>query len=64
MEGRDQGGDCGVCAIFLDKVSLHDTTLVKGYGHAYWFVALLSDPLQLPTPFSHWVTNFSIRIGA
>jgi hypothetical protein len=41
--GGDRGGDCGVCAICLDKIALQETALVKGCDHAYWFVASLSD---------------------
>ena len=28
----------GVCAICLDAIELLETALIKGRGHAYWFV--------------------------
>ncbi|KAG8053916.1 hypothetical protein GUJ93_ZPchr0001g30395 [Zizania palustris] len=37
----DRAGDCGLCAICLDKIALQETALVKGCDHAYCVTCIL-----------------------
>ncbi|KAM0831433.1 hypothetical protein ACQ4PT_065546 [Festuca glaucescens] len=39
--GEAGAGDCGVCAICLDKIALQETALVKGCDHAYCVTCIL-----------------------